>query len=132
MNQRGTKLLVIILAVCVAGAIVSWVYFNSSAQAPDDASLAKPWYCYHCQKGFLLTPAEYEQTIVSAVHPADEANDTHDMTALVMAVKCPQCGGIAVAAQRCGEHGEIFDPRNPDPKKRYCTQCGPGSDADNR
>ncbi len=121
MNERKKLIVAVVVIVCAIGA---WVYRSMIYQpgVSDDPSLAKPWFCHRCNEGMLLTPAEFESTIGSAVHPADEA-DGGDTTALVMAVQCPKCSGAAVAARQCDLHKEIFDPRDADPTKRRCSKC---------
>lgn len=127
MSDKTKQVVAGIVILCAIGAGAFW-FTRPSGEIPDDRSAARPWYCYHCKKGFLLTPAEFELTIGTAVHPAEEGK-AGDTTALVTVVKCPFCGGAAVAARQCKKHGEIFDPRNPDPTQRYCSQCGPDAKA---
>jgi hypothetical protein len=123
MNERKKLIVAVVLFVCAIG-VGLYSFLATGSTAPDDSSLAKPWYCHRCNEGILLTPAEYENTIGSAVHPAHE-NDG-ELTAMVMVVQCPKCKGAAVAARQCELHNTIFDPRDADPSKRYCPQCGPG------
>lgn len=121
MNERKKLIVAVVLIGCAIGA---WVYRAAIYHPgfPDDPSLAKPWYCHRCDEGMLLTPAEFESTIGSAVHPADEA-EGGDTTALVMVVQCPKCKGAAVVARQCEAHKVIFDPRDDDPTTQHCPKC---------
>ncbi|MCB9852307.1 MAG: hypothetical protein H6819_04365 [Phycisphaerales bacterium] len=121
MKNKWKLVLALTLFACAIG-IGVYAYKDGGESAPDDASLAVPWYCHRCNKGYMLTPAQYEPTIGKGVHPANEG-DSGDMTAMVMIVECPVCKGAAVAARRCEVHGEIYDPRDADPARRQCSQC---------
>jgi len=125
-SGRQRKLLLALLLIGAAGAAVWFAASPAEDASPDDPALAKAWYCHRCDAGFLLTPAEYEKTIARGMHPAYQSPEGGgDMTASVLIVQCPTCGGVAVAAQRCEKHGVIYDPRDGDPEKRRCPQCDP-------
>ena len=123
MKQKKLLIVAGVLIVCAA-AVGLYSLVGAQGESPDDQSLAKPWYCHRCNEGMLLTPAQFESTIGSAVHPAHEG-DGGDTRALVMVVQCPKCEGAAVAARQCESHKTIFDPRDGNPAKRRCSDCEP-------
>lgn len=124
-SGRHRKIIVGILLMGAA-AFSLWLNFAPSEDdAPDDPALAKAWFCPHCDKGFMLTPAQYEKTVARGIHPKYQSASGGDMSMSVLIVKCPTCGKVAVAANRCEAHNIIFDPRDPDDGKNVCPQCNP-------
>lgn len=120
--KNRQKLIVAIVLFAFAIGLGAYQMFGTPSGIPVDQSLAEPWYCYGCGEGLMLAPIEYEATIGKAIHPAYEG-EAGDTTALVTVVRCPKCGGPAVAARICEEHLVVFDPRHRDPAKRSCPQC---------
>lgn len=127
MKNKWKLIMAMVLFACAIG-IGVYQYSKGGESAPDDAKLAVPWYCLHCRKGYMLTPAQYEPTLGKGMHPAF-TGDAGDTTAMVMIIECPVCKGAAVAARRCDVHGEIYDPRDADPARRRCSQCAAKQDA---
>ncbi len=131
MKNRTQIMRIIAVVLTIAAAVALWFSWKSGADdVPTDSALAKAWYCHHCNRGVMLAPSEYENTVTRGIHPAYQHSDGGgDMTSSVLVVKCPTCGKVAVAARRCDHHGTIYDPRSADAASRSCPDCeGPDGD----